>query len=226
MAGYNGRVMTKRYASELRSLFSPAEAAVFKKLKTPLDIQNYLDTLAINFELKGETIYSARRVLRNKKAHCVEGAFFAAAALAYHGRTPWLMDVQTAACDEDHVVALFKENGRWGAISKTNHTILRWRDPVYKSVRELAMSYFHEYFMHDGKKTMLAYSKPFDLSRYAPDWAVAEDDLVQLVVDMDDSPHFPVAEKPAMRRLRRAQKIEVKVLDLTEWLPSEKKRKL
>lgn len=219
--------MTKRYAAELRALFSPAEAAVFKKLKTPLDIQNYLDDLPINFELNGDdTIYSARRVLREHKAHCVEGALFAAAALAFQGRPPLLMDIQTDVCDDDHVVTLFKEDGRWGAISKTNHTILRWRDPVYKSVRELAMSYFHEYIVADGQKTMLAFSKPFDLSRYTPEWAVAEEDLVQLICDLDDSPHSPVAGKKAMKRLRPAQPIETKVLDITEWLPSGKKAKL
>lgn len=217
--------MTKQYAEALRSLLSPAEAAVFKKLKRPVDIQNYLDTLAVNFELKGETIYSARRVLREQKAHCVEGALFAAAALAYHGRTPWLMDIQTEECDDDHVVALFKEGGRWGAISKTNHTILRWRDPVYKTVRELAMSYFHEYIVSDGQKTMLAFSKPFDLSRYAPEWAVAEEDLTLLIEQLDDSPHSPVADKAVLRKVRYAQPIETKVLDITEWLPTEKRRK-
>ena len=142
---------------------------------------------------------------------------FAAAALAYHGRPPLLMDFQTLPDDEDHVVTVFKQNGLWGAISKTNHPILRWRDPIYKSPRELAMSYFHEYFMHDGRKSMKAFSKPFDLSRYAPDWVVAEKDLVDLVCDLDDSPHFPVAPKATMRKLRRLQPLEVKVLELTEW---------
>ncbi len=218
--------MSKRYAGELRALLSPAERAVFQKLKTPVDVQNYLDRLPINFELAGETIYSPRRVLREQKAHCVEGALFAAASLAYQGRTPYLLDIQTAPYDDDHVVALFKEDGRWGAISKTNHTILRWRDPVYKTVRELAMSYFHEYIVVDGEKTMRAFSKPFNLSRYAPHWATSEEDLVQLIVDLDDSPHTPVAGRSAMRKLRNAQPIEAKVLDITEWSPSGKKKKL
>lgn len=88
------------------------------------------------------------------------------------------------------------------------------------------MSYFHEYIVADGEKTMRAFSKPFDLSRYAPEWAVAEEDLVDLICDLDDSPHFPIADKKAMRRLRDAQPIETKVLDITEWLPSGKKAKL
>ena len=217
--------MNIQYRNTLKKLLSPAERAVFEKLQSPLDVQNYLDCLPINFELAGDTIFSPRRVLREKKVHCVEGAVFAAASLAYHGRPPLLLDFQTAAHDEDHVVALFKEDGRWGAISKTNHTILRWRDPVYNSPRELAMSYFHEYFMEDGEKTMRAYSKPFDLSRYAPKWVVAKEDLVDLVVALDDSPHFPVAGPRAMKHLRRTQPIEAKVLNITEWSKAGKKKK-
>lgn len=218
--------MTVRYAKMLKSLLSPAERAVIEKLKTPLLVQDYLDTLPINYELKGETIYSPRRVLREGKAHCIEGALFAAAALAYHGRTPWLMDFQTAPYDDDHVIALFKEDGRWGAISKTNHTILRWRDPVYLTPRELAMSYFHEYFVTDGEKTMRAFSKPYDLSRHGADWVVAQEDLVDLVLSLDDSPHVPIADKKAMRRLRNAGSIETKVLDLTEWSNKETRNRL
>lgn len=218
--------MTKRYVAQLQAAFSPAEQRILAVLKTPADIQNYLDRLPINFELAGETIYSPRRVLREKKAHCVEAALFAAAALAYHGRTPWVLDIQTAPHDDDHVVALFKEGGRWGAISKTNHAMLRWRDPVYSTPRELAMSYFHEYIVADGEKTMRAFSKPFDLSCYPLAWVVAEKDLEDLVNDLDDSPHSPVADKTLMRKLRHAHMLERKVLDLTEWLPSGKKTKL
>src|SRR3989338_6871252 len=218
--------MTKQYATQLRALLSPAERAVFEKLQSPVDVQNYLDRLPINFELAGDTIFSPRKVLREKKVHCVEGAVFAAASLAYQGKPPYLLDIQTVPHDDDHVVALFKEAGRGGAISKTNHTILRWRDPVYKTVRELAMSYFHEYIVADGEKTMRAFSKPFDLSRYAPEWVVAEEDLVDLIADLDDSPHSPVAPRSAMKRLRSAQPIEAKVFDITEWNKAGKKRKL
>jgi hypothetical protein len=218
--------MANKYAAALRALLSPAEVEIFETLRTPIDVQNYLDHLPINFELAGETIYSPRRVLRHSSAHCVEGALFAAASLAYQGRTPWILDIQTAPCDDDHVLALFKEDGHWGAISKTNHTILRWRDPVYRSIRELAMSYFHEYIVVDGEKTMRAFSKPFDLSRYGHEWVVAEHDLVDLIVDLDDSPHFPIAPKHLMKRVRYAQPIETKVLNIVEWLPSGKKTKI
>src|SRR3989338_7482265 len=148
------------YQQELREILSPIERRIFVRLNSARKIQDYLDTLSINFEIKKETYMSPRRVIREKTAHCFEGALFACAALAYHGKKPLLLALVTIDRDEDHVVALFKENGLWGAISKTNHPILRYRDPVYKSIRELAMSYFHEYIMDDGTKSLRIYSKP------------------------------------------------------------------
>jgi hypothetical protein len=208
------------YRSQIRALLSPRERAVFKKLSTPSRIQDYLEALPQNFSKKpGETCRSPRRILRDRRAYCFEGAIFVAAALAYHGRTPLLMDLQTIDEDEDHVVALFKEGGLWGAVSKTNNPVLRWRDPIYKSVRELAASYFHEYFLYkDGRKTLRAYSKPFDLSRYRPErWVVAEESLDWLAEEMDASPHFPIVPKHMIPKLRRATVIERKILDLEEW---------
>jgi hypothetical protein len=209
-----------RYQKRLRALLSPTEARVFKKLSTPARIQDYLEALPQNFSYKaGETCRSPRRILHDKRAYCFEGAVFAAAALAYHGHTPFLMDLQTTNDDEDHVLALFKENGLWGAITKTNHPVLRWRDPVYKTVRELAMSYFHEYFLPDtGKKTFYAYSKPFDLSKYAPErWVTADASLDWLAEDLDASRHFPTVPKISLKRARRASKLERKASALQEW---------
>ncbi|TSC69337.1 MAG: hypothetical protein G01um101456_242 [Parcubacteria group bacterium Gr01-1014_56] len=208
------------YKNDLRALLSPREHTVFKKLSTPVRIQDYLEALPQNFSKKsGETCRSPRRILKEGRAYCLEGAIFAAAALAYHGREPLLMDLQTIDADQDHVVALFKENGLWGAISKTNNPVLRWRDPVYKSVRELAMSYFHEYFLYkDGRKTLRAYSKPFDLSRYSPArWVIAEGSLDWLAEEMDASPHLPLVPKHLIKKLRRATTLERQILDIEEW---------
>ena len=131
---------------------------------------------------------------------------------------PLLLDLQTVPHDSDHVVALFKEKGLWGAISKTNHTTLRFRDPVYKSVRELAMSYFHEYFLENGDKTLRAYSRPFNLKRYKPAaWVTAKEDLDFVAIDLDDSPHYPIAPKSVLRHARKATKVERKTLDIVEW---------
>jgi len=181
----------------------------------------------MNFEDKGVTYMSPRRVIREKMAHCFEGALLAAAALAYHGQRPLLLDLQTTDEDDDHVVALFRQRGRWGAISKTNHAILRYRDPVYVSPRELAMSYFHEYFVEDGTKTMRAFSAPFDLSRFKPEtWVTAEDDLDWLAEALDKSRHFPVAPKQNMKLVRKAQPEERRILSIVEWRMPRRRRRL
>ncbi len=208
-----------RYADRVKALLTPTEKKLFARLNSPAKIQDFLDTLPINYEVKGETYYSPRRMLREKKAHCMEGALFAAAVIAYHGAKPYLLDLQTAAEDDDHVVALFRDAGRWGAISKTNHAILRYRDAVYASPRELAMSYFHEYFLEsNGKKTLRAYSTPFDLSRFAPEtWLTPEEDLHDLAGELDWSRHFPIASKKMLRAVRPASKIERKAIGFTEW---------
>ena len=130
------------------------ELKIFKKLNTPIKIQDFLDKIPMNWEKKGETYFSPRRALEARKMHCLEGAIFAATALWLQGEKPLLLDLK-AKGDDDHVVALYRRNGYWGAISKTNHAALRFRDPVYKTIRELALSYFHEYFLdRDGKKIL------------------------------------------------------------------------
>lgn len=206
------------YRDKLKDALSPTERKIFSKLNSPKKIQDYLDTLPINFEIGKETYMSPRRVIQNQTAHCFEGALFACAALAYHGRKPLLLDLVTIDRDEDHVVALFAENGLWGAISKTNHPILRYRDPVYKSARELAMSYFHEYIMDDGTKSLRRFSAAFDLSRYSPlKWVTAEEELDWLVEALNVYKHLSVAPPSAIRKLRKASKLEVKAINNTEW---------
>lgn len=212
------------FREKIRQLLTAQECRLFARLNTPQKVQDFLDTLPVNFELEGETYMSPRRVLRKKTAHCFEGALFAAAVLAYHGEKPLLMDFRTIPEDEDHVVALFRQNGLWGAISKTNHGILRYRDPVYRTLRELAMSYFHEYLMYDGRKSLRAFSKPFDLKRYAPErWVTAEEELDWLVDTLDVSRHFPAVLKNTLRLLRRASRTELRVMDIVEWEKSKRR---
>ena len=206
------------YSDRIKALLTPPEWRLLRTLSTPQKIQDYLDRLSINFEMKGETYMSPRRLMKQKTAHCFEGALLAAAALAYHGQKPLLMDLRTAVPYEDHVVALFRSNGLWGAISKTNHSILRYRDPVYRSPRELAMSYFHEYVESNGKKSLREYSAPFDLSRYSPaKWITAGEDLHWLVGALDASRHLPLAPQKIMRQLRKASAVEIKASDIVEW---------
>ena len=213
------------YRRRLHALLTPAEHRLFVRLDTPQKIQTFLDRLPVNFGLNGDTAMSPRSVLNARMAHCAEGAIFAAAALAYHGRPPLLMDIRALPSDQDHIIALFREHGLWGAISKTNHAILRWRDPIYRSPRELAMTYAHEYALPGGKKSMLSYSKPFSLARYSPrSWVIAPDDLDQLLVDLDTSPHLPVAPRHALRRRRRMSRVEMLSQEVVEWQDPRKKR--
>lgn len=201
----------------------PKELAILRALHTPAAVQDFLNKLPFNFEEHGETYRSPIMVLKAKKAHCMEGAMLAAAALWLQGRPPLLMDLKTAdGRDVDHVVALFKERGGWGAISKTNHAVLRWRDPVFRDPRELAMSYFNEYFLDDGVKTMRSYSAPFDLSRHAvatdgDAWLTAPEQLYDITAALDRSRHFPIIKKGAERTLRRAEPIEIKAGKIVEW---------
>ena len=214
---------------QFAKLLTSSERQIFEKLNSPQKIQDYLDTLSINFEIGGETYMSPRRVIQERTAHCFEGALLAAAASYYHGEKPLLLDLQTIGDDEDHVVALFRSSakgGLWGAISKTNHSILRYRDPVYKTVRELAMSYFHEYLDDEGTKTMKSFSKPFDLSRFRPEkWITAKEDLHWLVDALDSSPHLPIAPRNVMSKLREASQLEIKAMNVgVEWkLPKSSK---
>jgi hypothetical protein len=211
---------------KLHELLTPAEHRIFARLDTPQKIQTFLDRLPVNFGLNGDTAMSPRSVLKARMAHCAEGAIFAAAALAYHGRPPLLMDIRALPSDQDHIIALFRERGLWGAISKTNHAILRWRDPIYRSPRELAMTYAHEYALPGGKKSMLSFSKPFSLARYSPrSWVITPDDLDQVLVDLDASPHLPVAPRRALHERRRMSRIEMLSQAVVQWKDPRKPKR-
>lgn len=194
------------------------EERILKRLSSPERIQDFLDRMPINFEKNGDTHLSPRRVLREQKAHCIEGALLAAVALMYHGERPLLLDLKTRFLDDEHVVALFKRNGYWGAISKTNHAVVRYRDPIYKTVRELALSYFHEYFRdRDGVKTLVSYSKPFNLRTLGVEWVTAEHDLWELDDILNDLPHYPLVPLKNARTLRKATRFERDTLNPREW---------
>jgi hypothetical protein len=127
------------------------------------------------------------------------------------------LDLKTTDADVDHVVALFKDGDRWGALSKTNHAVLRYRDPIYANVRELVMSYFNEYFLDTGVKTLRSYSAPFSLSRYGTKWLIADNDLYDIVVGLDHSRHIPLLGAAAARKLRLAEPVEIKAGKIVQW---------
>jgi hypothetical protein len=183
---------------------NPGETHVLKALKTPERIQRFLDTeIAYNNELYGETLRSPRRVLRDQVAHCMEGALFGAAALRVQGYPPLLLDLE-AVRDDDHVLAIFKQHGHWGAIAKSNYSGLRFREPVYRTLRELVMSYFEHYYNLAREKTLRNYSRPVNLSRFDRiGWMTAEEDLWVIAEYLTTIPHTPLLLNGARRRMAR-----------------------
>src|SRR6266702_437247 len=150
----------------IRHDFNAQELAVFRRLSTPYKIQTFLDRdLAYNKEPEGPTCQSPRRVLRDRTAHCMEGALFGAAALRMIGHPPLLLDLE-AVRDDDHVLAIFRTSGHWGAVAKSNYSGLRYREPVYRTLRELVMSYFEGYVNLRGDRTLRAFSRPVSLARF------------------------------------------------------------
>ena len=206
----------KKASREMLGL-TRAEYATLRRLRTPGKIQAFLYGLKQNFERHGETCNSVRVVLRERRAHCIEGAITAACALWIHGEPPLLLDFQ-AVRDFDHVVAVFRRNGRWGAISKTNGIGLRWRDPVYRSLRELAMSYLHEYYNKRDHKTLRTYSRPYDLRRLKPKtWATPEDGAWHLVDELEATRHYKLMSPAQARSLSRRDPFEREVGNLLQY---------
>jgi hypothetical protein len=157
------------------------ELLQLRSLRTPERVQRFLDDeLAYNKECDGETLRSPRRVLRDRKAHCMEGALLAAAALAVNGERPLVIWLE-AVRDDHHIITPFRRFERWGAMAKSNYAGLRFRSPVYRTVRELVISYFEHYYNLRDEKTLRAYSRPTDLTRfYHLRWMTAEHDIWEL----------------------------------------------
>ncbi|MBI3122909.1 MAG: hypothetical protein HYZ10_00760 [Ignavibacteriales bacterium] len=157
-----------------RDGFAKDELKVFGSFKKPHDIQLFLNEIKYNPEY---VTRSPKMVLKHKVANCFEGALFAAAALRMLGYKPMIVDMM-AKNDDDHVIAIFKKNDLFGAVAKSNTTVLRFREPVYRTVRELVMSYFDFYFNTIGEKSLISYSSPVDLSKYDKvNWMTTENDL-------------------------------------------------
>lgn len=194
------------------------EEKILRSLDNPKKIQDFLNKLPINFDYKRDTCMSVRVVLKKKKCHCIEGAILAAACLRLQGRKPLIVDMTAAKHDFDHVIAVFKENGRWGAISKTNHAVLRYREPIYNSIRELVMSFFHEYTDNKGRKTLRSFSMPINLSRFDnKNWMTDDEDLWYIDSYLAKVKHYKILNKKQIRNLRKADKIEIKAGKLIEW---------
>lgn len=198
--------------------FTKQELALMRKLNTPAKVQDFLNSLQFNFEEDGrETFKSPILVLRTGNAHCLEGGLLGAYILSLHGFQPLLIHLQATKGDFDHIIAPFKIDGLWGALSKTNHAVLRYREPVYESIRELVMSYFHEYFLDDGKKTLRKYSKPLNLNTFEHDWPTSDVNLWGIDEELDRIKHHDIAPKDALNRLRKADRVEIEAGKIVEY---------
>jgi hypothetical protein len=217
-------VRKKRATAEDLGL-NKSEFAVLRRLATPAKIQAFLFSLKQNFEPRGDTCRSVRSVLREGNAHCIEGALVAAAALWVHGEPPLLFDLR-AIKDSDHVVTLFRRRGHWGALSKTNGPGLRYRDPVYRNLRELAMSFVHEYANKRGRKTLREYSVPFDLRRIDPKiWVTGGKNAWEVGERLDEARHYRIVSRAQEKLLLRRDPYESRVAGVTQYRQPRKSKR-
>lgn len=181
-------------------MFTAAELRRFQAFKNPLGVQRFLDHIPYHL---ARTAWSPRVVLREQTAHCLEGAIFAAAALRILGYPPLLLDLE-ADHDTDHVIAVFKVRGHWGAVAKSNFTGCRYREPVYRTLRELALSYFHIYFNLRGERSLRRYSRPVNLARFDRDeWMTSEKNVWFIANHLCDIPHVPLLTPFQINHLTR-----------------------
>jgi hypothetical protein len=198
--------------------FSEKECRLLSKLDTPRKIQDFVDRLEYNLEEKGETYNSPRVVMRLSEADCFEAAIFAAAALRFHGYPPLLIDLLSSKDDSDHVLAVFKQKGRWGAIGKSKYTFFTFREPVYKTIRELAMTYFDLYFNYWGKKTMRGFLKqPLNLAMFDKrQWMTTEKRISYIATQLDMIPHEKILKRGMAVGLRKIIPIDKEAGEL--WI--------
>jgi hypothetical protein len=180
---------------------TPREAARLRALRTPALIQRFLDDL--DYDAAGRECRSPRRVLREGRVQCLDGAILGAAALRLAGHPPLVLDLE-ADRDDDHVIAVFRQNGAWGAVGRSNYSGLRFREPIFRSVRELALSYFESYFNLAREKTLRRYSRPVSLARFdARGWMITDEDLWYVAEHLVTVRHYRLLTSPQERTLTR-----------------------
>ena len=178
--------------------FTPGELKILRSLHTPVKIQSFLDKIEYHL---ADTAYSPQMVLRHKTAHCLEGAIFAAAALRVNGYPPLILDLE-ADHDSDHVIAVFKKNGAWGAIASSNYSGCRYRAPVYRNIRELALSYFNDYFNKRRQRTLRRYSQPINLKRFdSLNWMTRKDNVWFIVDHLFEISHTDLITRKMEKEL-------------------------
>ncbi len=186
--------------SHLTLRFTPKELRKLRGMRNPYGIQKFLDDASYHLE---DTAWSPRRVLAEQSAHCLEGAILAAAALRANGYPPLLLDFE-AEHDTDHVIAIYKEDGCWGAVAKSNYSGCRWREPIYRSLRELALSYFNAYFNLRRERTLRRFSGPVNLKRFDDrNWMTTDKEVWFIVDHLFEIKHYPLITAAQAKRLHR-----------------------
>lgn len=187
--------MSRAIAYRLGSTAS--ERRLLARLDRPERVQAFLDRIPYSTD---HCYRSPRRVLRDGRAHCFDGALFAAAALRHAGFPPLVVDLR-AVRDDDHVIAVFRRDRHLGAVAKSNMSGLRWREPIHRSLRELVLSYFDDYFSVEGRRTLRSYSRPLDLDTLPFDWTTCDERLDEVATKLDALPHRPLLTPAMSRRL-------------------------
>ena len=194
------------------------EFAILQRLDSPQKIQGFLNSMTVNHEIGGETVLSAREVIRQRRSHCIEGAFLAACALWVNGMPPLVIHLDCDLSDYPHVIAVFRQHGHWGAISKTNGVGLRYRDPIYRSLRELAMSYMHEYSNKRHRKTLRSYSGAFDMRRLDPAlWVTSEAQCWEAHDRLAELRHYPLISRHQEKLLSTRDPFERLITKLLQY---------
>jgi hypothetical protein len=185
-------------------MWTPSERRFFRSLNRPWKIQDYLDNLEYN---SADDAASPRYVMISRDAHCLEGGLLAAAALETLGEKPLIVSLQ-AEEDDHHVITVYRGPRGWGSLSKSNTTLLRGRDPIYASIRELVMSYFEFYFNSKGKKSLYAYSQPINLNLYNHwEWRTTDENLVQLGRSFNNVVHYELLSLSELKRLPKVNQV-------------------
>ncbi len=166
------------------------ERQLLSGLDSPSAIQAFLNTIPYS---EDKFYRCPLRLLRERKGHCFDGALFAAMALRRIGHPPLILELIPNERDDDHILALFKQHGCWGAVAQSNFTGLRYREPVYRSLRELVMSYFEDYFNSAGEKTLRGYRGPVHLQAFDRlDWMASDAGLDTIAEGMERYTVHPI----------------------------------
>lgn len=189
------------------SLFSGKRLSALRRLDSPRKVQDFLDYNLSYNDSKPNTCLSPLEVLKQGKAHCIEGAMLAAAAFLFHDRRSLLLDLRANPRDDDHVIAPFVEKGRWGAVAQSHFCGLRYREPVYASFGELARSYFEFYYNYRGEKTLREFSGPLDTAALRPDWLYSSKNVFFVSRELDARRHYRIISRPQEKELRRADSL-------------------